>query len=87
MTEANKRAIERVVKFIMDDEWVLDNLKSPPPGGDVFFDWAEEVICKPIMNIICTELGHIPVVDMCGKPEHDYCVRCHEATPGQGARQ
>lgn len=26
--------------------------------------------------IICRHRGHTMVPDQCGKPEHDYCVRC-----------
>lgn len=31
---------------------------------------------------ICQLVGHEPVPDNCGRPAHDYCARCHAATPG-----
>jgi hypothetical protein len=36
---------------------------------------------------LCRLLGHLPVLDHCGLPEHDYCAGCGERTPGQGRRE
>ena len=41
-------------------------------------DLDEGRICRPF----CWVLGHYPEMDQCGKPEHDYCLRCRKIMPG-----
>lgn len=35
----------------------------------------------------CWILGHNPINDHCGKPEHDYCASCGHGTPGKAGKQ
>lgn len=35
------------------------------------------------MKPFCFLLGHSPEMDMCGRPEHDFCAYCGKLTPGQ----
>ncbi len=32
----------------------------------------------------CFLWGHLPIVDMCGQPEHDFCAWCMASMPGRG---
>lgn len=34
--------------------------------------------------LACRLLGHAPIGDQCGKPEHDFCAYCMKSMPGQG---
>ena len=38
------------------------------------------------MMVMCEQLGHEPVPDQCGIPEHDYCMWCQYPTPGRAER-
>ena len=35
---------------------------------------------------LCLIVGHSPIADQCGIPDHDYCAYCMKVMPGQGAR-
>ena len=45
-----------------------------------------ELVTTELPKILCKHLGHQPIADQCNKPEHDYCGRCGESTPGQAER-
>lgn len=38
------------------------------------------------LRAMCRVLGHTPVQDHCGKPEHDCCAWCDTLTPGEAPR-
>ena len=33
-------------------------------------------------RVVCLIVGHSPVQDHCGRPEHDYCPTCYRIMPG-----
>lgn len=45
------------------------------------------VIERPAKWVLCVHLGHEPIQDQCGRPEHDHCVWCRRPMPGQASRQ
>lgn len=49
-----------------------------PFGIDEF---AKEVQ-EPLLKMLCEHVGHEPVSDQCGKPEHDFCHWCNKLMPG-----
>lgn len=42
--------------------------------------WWTDVIISPVA---CLILGHYPIGDQCGKPDHDYCAWCMKSMPGK----
>lgn len=44
--------------------------------------WIEAAaVIHAAMLWFCDELGHVPVPDQCGRPEHWYCQWCNTSTP------
>lgn len=83
-------ALESIARLITSDSWFLAGMDGLPKGKEDevlnAVDFADDFLCKPILKIICSSLGHEPVQDMYGKPEHDYCLRCGVRTPGEARR-
>ena len=46
----------------------------PQDGKD---DWLQSLIEDAVNNIFCNAYGHEIIDDMCGIPEHRYCVYCN----------
>jgi hypothetical protein len=63
------------------DHW-SDSLLNRRPEADAGITWAYWTT----QRIMCTLLGHIPVRDNCGIPEHDCCGYCMASTPGKARR-
>jgi hypothetical protein len=70
---------DEVANMLRDGDWE-DELPL-----DVV-DKLEETLIKPLLALLCDHAGHLPVRDHCGKPEHDYCARCHAPTPNLASR-
>lgn len=34
----------------------------------------------------CKLLGHVPIPDQCGIPDHDFCAWCQKSMPGMGQK-
>lgn len=60
-------------------EWWLDGL----PQKHWWWAIPAESVVKKVLDLW---YGHMPVVDHCGKPEHDYCARCTKVLPGMAVR-
>jgi hypothetical protein len=43
--------------------------------------WLED----PWRKMCCVFLGHEPIPDQCGKPEHDFCAWCMKSLPGRAS--
>lgn len=41
--------------------------------------WAS----SPVIWVSCKILGHVPIADQCGNPDHDFCAYCMKSTPGK----
>lgn len=69
-------------------DWNHDWLykKLPTRVSDVIVAAQERFIEYPVAKVICKFSGHLPIVDHCGMPAHDYCMGCGERLPGQAAR-
>jgi hypothetical protein len=35
----------------------------------------------------CKMVGHEPIADQCGRPEHDFCAWCRKPTPNRAPRR
>lgn len=84
--EQYERMVKRLCRFLddtyMDPFWVKGAGPVTPEAGERI-DWAGENVCEQAIKIICEEIGHDPHEDQCRKPEHDFCLRCGDLTPGQ----
>ncbi len=49
-------------------------------------DEALDAVHAALVPLLCKHAGHLPGMDHCGKPEHDYCHRCGDETPGKAPR-
>ena len=45
-----------------------------------------ESVCEELPKVFCKWLGHAPEADQCGRPEHDFCIRCNASTPNRAKR-
>ena len=70
--------VEALERWLDDGDW--------QDGVDGVVDWADEHVASPAVALICAHLGHEPIPDHCGRPEHDLCLRCQAPTPGEAAR-
>lgn len=75
--ERTEAALAAVEGFLRHEEWVEG---EKDPG---WWDGAWEGVVTPVLAKICSAIGHQPIPDHCGKPEHDFCARCRAPTPGQ----
>lgn len=50
----------------------LDSLPYSLWWVNVFGNWAT-----------CKILGHVPIADQCGIPNHDFCAYCMKSMPGK----
>ena len=54
--------------------------------GLVHEDAVDGELIVPILSLCCQAVGHVPMRDQCGRPEHDYCARCRAIVPGAAGR-
>lgn len=79
--------LDSVAIALADEVWqalerALDTLVDDDADEEEKYNALESV--KPLL---CKRVGHRAQQDHCGKPEHDYCGRCGERTPGQAPRK
>jgi hypothetical protein len=41
------------------------------------------LVAMPAQRLVCRFAGHVPVQDMCKRPQHDHCMWCLTILPGQ----
>jgi hypothetical protein len=56
--------------------WIMDHVG----------DWIELHVADKVAAWLCRRYGHLPEVDHCGLPEHDFCTGCNALTPGMAYR-
>ena len=73
--------IEQRLLALIDDltTWLLDGSWA----DEEVDDFTVDLIVDPAIALICKHLGHVPVQDHCGRPEHDLCSRCQTLLPGK----
>lgn len=70
-------AVQDYILDMLEAEGVMDQL------SDNFWEWWDEAIERPVVELICEIDGHEPVADYSNKPEYDYCAICNMPMPGQ----
>lgn len=60
--------------------------RLPEPTRDKISYWLDEHVVDHVARVLCRLTGHIPTVDHCGMPEHDYCEGCQKLMPGMADR-
>ena len=67
--------------------WVPGTPETPGDFAPFDVDECAEKLIEPLHKLICSKVGHAPIMDHCTKPEHDYCLACGDRTPGQAERK
>ena len=87
--EKLEKLIHRLGMFLLhdhEDSLFEETENWPDEKADVVWELLEKHVTKPALKMMCDELGHEPTMDQCMLPEHDFCFRCNEMTPGMAPR-
>lgn len=85
MSEDSSQMRKARLMLINLEEVILDAL-----GEDVWAnkpdEWWPDALIDPLKQWWCEQVGHDPIPDNCGMPEHEYCIMCGAPTPGEWTR-
>ncbi len=72
----------KLIRDLGDTIWEDPDLTGLPQEQQ---DRIEDLADKFAQDV-CAVVGHEPIQDHCGMPEHDLCAWCRAGTPGQAPR-
>lgn len=68
----------RIIRELQDISYSDEVLALPEDQQE-----AIDAVIERASSDLCEIAGHEPTRDQCGMPEHDFCVWCNKAMPGQ----
>lgn len=75
---------ELVSSIFAVEAWIIEHLLDDDKDDKLEPLWA---MIDRSKIAVCAIYGHVPTMDHCMIPEHDFCEVCNELTPNQAPRK